>query len=148
MAMAPKNDAASAKSVCDQAVRAGRDITPLDREDAVRMRQIPCLATSALFEAGQHQLGAHGSVPDKAALDRGVVEKFFVHIRVGPSRQARSARDCLKCANRFGGAWQTSVSLTNGPTVFRAILPVMGGLAWIPADEPCLWAVVIASAGC
>jgi hypothetical protein len=50
------------------------------------MGQVPCLATTALFKACEHQLGAHGTVPYKAALERGFVKEFFVWIQDGLAR--------------------------------------------------------------
>src|ERR1019366_3446977 len=57
--MTVEHDARTAKSIGDDAVGTGLDVTPLDGQHSLRVRQVPFLATVALLETGQHQLRAH-----------------------------------------------------------------------------------------
>ena len=63
--MAIEHDPAAAKRVCEQAVRACLDVTALDPQHALRVREVPGLAGVSLFEPRQHQLRAHCPVAEK-----------------------------------------------------------------------------------
>ena len=72
-----EHDAAAAKGVGDQAIRARLRVTPLNAEHAVRVGQVPKLATAALFEAREHELRAHRAVADQTAFREGFQKRFF-----------------------------------------------------------------------
>jgi hypothetical protein len=75
--MPPEHDAAAAKSIRDQTIRAGLRVTPLNRQHTIGMRQVPQLAARTALETGQHQLRAHGAITDQTPLERGFMQKFF-----------------------------------------------------------------------
>ena len=62
LAMPLEHDAAGSEGVADQAVRARLDVPPLDRQDPIRVVEIPRLATPTGLEAGELELGAHRAV--------------------------------------------------------------------------------------
>ena len=68
---------AAAKCVRDDAIRSGVCVTSLDFQHTFGLRQIPVLAATALFEAGEHELRAHRAVANEPALAHGFVKKFF-----------------------------------------------------------------------
>ena len=67
VAVAVQHDPRPAEGVGDDAVRARLGVAALDAEHLVGVRQVPGLAAAALFEAGQHELRAHGAVADQRA---------------------------------------------------------------------------------
>ena len=76
--MTVQHDAAAAKRVGEQAVRAGLCVAALNGEHSFRMRQVPGLAAVALFEARKHQLRAHRPVAEKRPFfDR--VQQLLLH---------------------------------------------------------------------
>lgn len=74
VAVAGEDSAAAAEGIGDEAIGAGFGVAALDLEDAFRVGEVPVFATAALFEAGEHELGAHGAVADEAAVADEVVE--------------------------------------------------------------------------
>src|SRR5439155_24598712 len=77
MAVARQHGSAAAKCIRDETVRAGLDITPLDRQHALRVREVPELAAAALFQAGQHELRAHCPIADETAFEQGFAKRFL-----------------------------------------------------------------------
>ena len=77
-----EHDAAAAKRVGDEAIRARFRVTPLDAEHAVGMGQVPVFAATALFEAREHELRAHRAVADQTAFAQGFLKGFF-HLGFG-----------------------------------------------------------------
>src|SRR5208282_4501816 len=76
-AMPFQDGAAGAKRIGDETIGAGFHVTALDREDAVRVCQVPEFAAGAVFKAGEHELGAHRAVADVAAFERGFLKQLF-----------------------------------------------------------------------
>ena len=77
VAVAVEHDARAAEGVGQNAVRAGFGIAALDAQHLFGMRQVPLFAAVALFQAGEHQLGAHGAVAEQGTLFKGFEQWLF-----------------------------------------------------------------------
>ena len=64
-AMARQHDAVGTEGIGDKAVGAGFDVAFLNGQHTLRVGEIPQFAAGAAFQAGEHELCAHGSVADE-----------------------------------------------------------------------------------
>jgi hypothetical protein len=74
VAVAVQHEARSAEGVGEEAVGPGFGIPALDGEDTLGMGEVPFLAAVSLFEAGEHQLRAHGAVGEQRPELEGLEE--------------------------------------------------------------------------
>ena len=72
--MPVEHDSRAAERVGENAIGTGLGIAALDGQHPLRMRQVPGFAAVSLFESGQHQLRAHGSVAEERARANRVLQ--------------------------------------------------------------------------
>jgi hypothetical protein len=75
--MTLEHERTAAKSIRDEAISAGFNVSALNGENAFGMSHVPHFTAIALFETSEHQLRAHCAVADETAFKDSFLERFF-----------------------------------------------------------------------
>jgi hypothetical protein len=72
-----EHDAAAAEGVREEALGSGLGVSPLNRQHALGVSQVPDFARVPLLEPGDHQLSAHRAVPEQGAFRDRVEQRLL-----------------------------------------------------------------------